>query len=106
MPSSGVWRRVALVRTDVSEERIATIIMVKGMSELHHCTNIFPSSLILVTLLMEVIRSSDTSLFARDTVRHILEDGTLRSRLREDLKSYIMLMLAPTASLLVRDTYV
>jgi hypothetical protein len=28
MPSSGMWHRVALVRTDVSEERIASIIRV------------------------------------------------------------------------------
>jgi hypothetical protein len=34
MPSSALWRRVALVRTDVSEERIASIIRVERISEL------------------------------------------------------------------------
>jgi hypothetical protein len=34
MLSSGMWRGVALVRTDVSEERIAPIIRAKRMSEL------------------------------------------------------------------------
>jgi hypothetical protein len=34
MPSSGMLHRVALVRTEVSEERIASIIMVTGISEL------------------------------------------------------------------------
>jgi hypothetical protein len=34
MPSSGMLRRVALVRTYVSEERIASIIMVTRISEL------------------------------------------------------------------------
>jgi hypothetical protein len=29
IPSSGMWRRVALVRTDVSEECVASIIRVK-----------------------------------------------------------------------------
>jgi hypothetical protein len=34
MPSSEMYRRVAFVRTDVSEERIAFIIRMKGISEL------------------------------------------------------------------------
>jgi hypothetical protein len=34
MPSSGMRRRVALVRTDFSEERIASIIRMKRISEL------------------------------------------------------------------------
>jgi hypothetical protein len=34
MVSSGLLRRVALVRTDVSEERIVTIIRVKSIIEL------------------------------------------------------------------------
>jgi hypothetical protein len=34
MPSRGMLRRVALARTDVSEEHIASIIRVKGISEL------------------------------------------------------------------------
>jgi hypothetical protein len=33
MPCSGIRRRVALVRTDVSEKRIAYIIRVKGIAE-------------------------------------------------------------------------
>jgi hypothetical protein len=34
MPSSGMLRRVALIRADVSEERIASIIRVKRIGEL------------------------------------------------------------------------
>jgi hypothetical protein len=34
MPSSGILRRVALLRTDVSEDRSASIIMVSRISEL------------------------------------------------------------------------
>jgi hypothetical protein len=34
MPSSGMLRRVALVRSDVSEERSATIIRVTRLGEL------------------------------------------------------------------------
>jgi hypothetical protein len=31
MPSSGMWRRVGLVRTDVSKERLASIFRVEGL---------------------------------------------------------------------------
>jgi hypothetical protein len=34
MPSSGMWRPVALVRTDVSEKCIASIIRVKRIGDL------------------------------------------------------------------------
>jgi hypothetical protein len=34
MPYAGMWRRVNPVRTDVSEERIASIIRVERISEL------------------------------------------------------------------------
>jgi hypothetical protein len=34
MPSSGMFRRMALVRTDVSEERITSTITVIGIIEL------------------------------------------------------------------------
>jgi hypothetical protein len=41
--------------------------------------NIVPSSLILVTLLMEAIHSSETSILKRATVRHILEEAFFRT---------------------------
>jgi hypothetical protein len=34
MPSSGIWRRVVAVKTDVPEERIASIIRMKRISKL------------------------------------------------------------------------
>jgi hypothetical protein len=37
MPSSGMLRRVALVRTNVSEELSASIISVTGIGELGSC---------------------------------------------------------------------
>jgi hypothetical protein len=33
MPSLGMWRRVDLVRTDVSEERVASIFRVEKITE-------------------------------------------------------------------------
>jgi hypothetical protein len=73
-------RRVALVRTDVSEELSASIIRVTRIGELGTTlaevflrsvdrllvTAIFvPSSLILVTLTMEELSSSETSVLTR-----------------------------------------
>jgi hypothetical protein len=56
MLSSGMLRRVALVGTDVSEER-------SNSSQCHRLivTANVPSSPILITLMMEAQRSSDTS---------------------------------------------
>jgi hypothetical protein len=84
MPSSWMLRRVALVRTDVSEERSASIIRVRRVGELHIVflrsvcrllvtANTIPSSSILVTLMIEVLRSSETSVLTRATWRNIPE---------------------------------
>jgi hypothetical protein len=54
--------RVTLVRTGVSEA---------------HVTNVVPSWLIFVTLMIETIRSSETSVFIRSSQRNILEDSIL-----------------------------
>jgi hypothetical protein len=59
-------RHVALVRTDVSEERSASIIRMSRFGELgtlpvtsNRMANAVPSSRILVTLMMEVLSSSE-----------------------------------------------
>jgi hypothetical protein len=75
MASSGMLRRVALVRTDVSEEFIASFIRVIRIGELG-TTNV-PSSPILVTLMNEALSSSETSVLTRATRRNIPEDAIL-----------------------------
>jgi hypothetical protein len=47
-----------------------------------------PSSPTLLTLMMEAIRSSKTSVLTRATERHFPEDGILHSHRRENLRSY------------------
>jgi hypothetical protein len=74
----------------LSEERITSIIKVTIIGELGtlavtsnritlqgNNANIVPSSPILVTLIIEVILSSETSVLTRVTLRNILEDGIL-----------------------------
>jgi hypothetical protein len=71
MTSSGMLRRVALVRTDVWEERVASINRVTRIGELGTTLAVFlcrvrrllitangPSSPIIVTLMMEALSSS------------------------------------------------
>jgi hypothetical protein len=82
-------RRVALVRTDVSEEHTAlkTFVFFRSVRRLLVMANVVPSSLILVTLMMEALRSYETSVLTRATWRNIPEDTILLSHCRKNLKS-------------------
>jgi hypothetical protein len=63
-----------LVGINVSEEHIASIIRVTRIRA--ELTN-------LLTLMMEMIHSSETSVLRGATRRHILEHGSLHSQRRE-----------------------
>jgi hypothetical protein len=106
---SGMLRCVDLIRTYVSEELSTTISRVTRMGEVGTRLTItsnprtlrrksmcrllvtanVPYSPILVALLMEALRSSETSFLTKSTPRNILEDGILHSHRSENLKSYI-----------------
>jgi hypothetical protein len=65
MPFSGMLHRVALVRTDISEECTASfIVLLRSMRRLLVTTNVVPSSPNLVPLMMVAIRSYETSVIA------------------------------------------
>jgi hypothetical protein len=70
---------VGLVRTDVSEECIASIIRMTRIGELG------------MLAAREAIRSSETSVLTRPTLLNIPDDGILHSHRRENLIFYIEL---------------
>jgi hypothetical protein len=82
MPFSGMLRRGALVRTDVSEElsphhqgekNRENLNNVSGVFRMLVTGNVVPSTPILVTLMMEALRSSGTSVLTRATRRNFPE---------------------------------
>jgi hypothetical protein len=101
MVSSGMLRRVALVRTDVSEELDknqwlgTTPAVTSDRRKLRRNTSYSEccsKSPIPVTLMKEALRSSETSVLTRATRRNIPEDTILHSHRREKLKSYVFLI--------------
>jgi hypothetical protein len=70
MLSSGMLCYLTLVRTDVSVERIAYSLVT---------ANVVPTSMNIVTLMMEALRSSETSVLTTVTRRNIPQDGILHS---------------------------
>jgi hypothetical protein len=103
---------VALVRTDFSGESRASVIRVTTIGELGTSPAVtntqrtlwflcsvrwvlvtagdVPSSTIVVTLITEALRSSETTVLTRATSHNILEDNILHSYHRENHKSYLI----------------
>jgi hypothetical protein len=94
-------RRVAFIRTYVSEEPITSIIRItsssivflRGVLRLLLTANVVSSSSILLALTMQEIHSSETSVITRATQRNTSKDGILHSHVREKFKSKIAINL-------------
>jgi hypothetical protein len=96
MVFSWMLHRVALVRTEVSEEFSASFIRVARIGELGTTLAVTSNrrmlrrnTWIFVTLMQEALNSSETSVITRATRHNIPEDTILHSHRREKLKSYI-----------------
>jgi hypothetical protein len=76
MASSGMLRREALVRTDVSAE-LSALVFLRSVRRFLVTASVAPSSPILVTLMKETLSSSGNSVLTRATRRNIPEHAIL-----------------------------
>jgi hypothetical protein len=83
MPCAGMLRRVALLRTDVSEERVSFNVRVTRIGELGRTLAVTSN-----WSKLHVLYSSETSVLTRSKRRSTSEDGIFHSHYRENLKSW------------------
>jgi hypothetical protein len=72
-----VWlRKKTCERTPIERRDVISEVLLRRVRRLLVTANVVPSPLILVTLMMEALRSSETSVLTEATQRNITEDAS------------------------------
>jgi hypothetical protein len=99
------WGWAAQQIGEDGEWRMPSSGMLRCMRRLLVTANLVPSSPILVTLMLEALSSSETSVLTRAIRRNIPEDGILHSHRRENHKSYKYHVVPYMECLLLCNSY-